>query len=99
MRELLAVPSALSVGSPYPHPVVRGEVSHIPIEFGTTTHRVLRVTLANMLGQTIQNIAFTASDAASAEVRWLVPGIAPGVYILRVQAGDAVTVRPVVVNR
>jgi hypothetical protein len=99
VRERPAVLSALSVGSPYPHPVVRGGVSYIPIEFGTTTNRVLRVTLANMLGQTIQNIAFTASEAVSTEVRWLVPGIAPGVYILRVQAGDAVTVRPVVVNR
>jgi photosystem II stability/assembly factor-like uncharacterized protein len=93
-----ALPSQLRIHSPFPHPIVNGGVVEIPIEFASGGSRKLNVALMDLLGRTLRILSSEDVEGDRITVPWSVTGIPAGVYVIRVQAGDAVTIRPVIVQ-
>jgi uncharacterized delta-60 repeat protein len=78
----------------YPNPT-HGQIGvWVP---GTPDATTVQATLLNTLGQVMQQ-QIAALPAAGTKLQLLVPGLANGVYILRLRAGDTTTTRRVVLE-
>lgn len=88
------VPPGLAV-SVVPNPSARGQGR---VRVTTDTSGPLRITLTDVLGRRIASLADRSVESASVDVP-LPASLAPGVYVVLVQSGDATTSVPVTVLR
>ena len=88
--------AAFAVGPPRPNPA-RGPVA-IPLRLASPT--VVTARVFNALGQQVATLAEGVRvEAARHVLTWETTGVAPGVYLVRVEGGDLVSTQRVVVVR
>ncbi len=93
----LQAPSGLTLQTPYPHPIRRSSTVTLPLQLNGVGQG-LRVTLHNLLGRKLRTLYDAPAEKENPDISWNTNDLVPGIYILRVEYDDIVTVKPVVVE-
>ena len=83
------VPASFSLGQNYPNPFNPTTT----IRYGLPQQSSVRLTLFNTLGQQVETLVNESQEAGYHEVKFDGSGLASGVYLFRMQAGDFVQSR------
>lgn len=83
------LPAQIRLLQNYPNPF--NPSTNIPFELNKTSH--VQITIYNMLGQKVATLANNAFQAGNHIVNWNASSVASGVYFYRLEAGDVVQTR------
>ncbi len=89
------IPLTYNLGQNYPNPFNPTTTINFSIERPSHT----RLTIYNILGQSVATLIDQNLPAGDHSVRWDASGLASGLYLYRLQSGDFVEVRKMVLTR
>ncbi|MBL0174254.1 MAG: hypothetical protein IPP94_03135 [Ignavibacteria bacterium] len=92
------MPSVSFLSPPWPQPLEPGS-RHLSVHVALTRGSVLRATLVNTMGRTVAERDFGLCPAGVRQLALELPGLVPGMYLLRVESKDLILTRPVLVVR
>jgi hypothetical protein len=89
------IPTEYVLYQSYPNPFNPSTV----IRYGLPRRAEVRLVVYNMLGQQVANLAQGEQEAGYYEVRFEATGLASGVYVYRLKAGDFIQTRKLLLLR
>ena len=93
--ELSSMPEQYVLAQNYPNPFNPATT----IRYGLPASGAVKLTVFNQLGQTIQMLVDQVQEAGYHEARFDASGLASGVYLYRLQAGEFVQTKRLVLDR
>jgi len=90
-----AIPSCYSLSQNYPNPFDPST----KIQFSLTRRSYVTLTIFDLLGREVATLVSEEHSAGSYNTRWDATGMASGIYLYRLQAGDFVETKKLILFR